>query len=156
MDAQHVIEALHDAGLRLSLTPEQGLKVTPASGLTDELRDLIRASKATLVDWLIGGAANDAAAPWRVSVAPGTPPDALARLRAVSLALDKVQAAAQQGCSMVASGEVASKVSTETHGYERQGYGKVPGETAVRKEQVRRGNALWGCEPGAPEGWNSG
>lgn len=39
-------------------------------------------------------AANDGAAPWRVSVAPGTPPDALARLRAASLALDKVQAAA--------------------------------------------------------------
>lgn len=146
MDAQHVVEALHDAGLRLALTPEQGLKVTPASALTDELRDLIRANKATLVDWLIGQAANDGAAHWRVSVAPGTPPEALARLRAASLALDKVQAAAQRGCSMVASGEVASKVSTETHGYERQGYGEVPGETAVRIEQVRiavrRGNAL--------------
>lgn len=38
-------------------------------------------------------AANDGAAPWRVSVATGTPPDALARLRAASLALDKIQAA---------------------------------------------------------------
>ena len=42
-------------------------------------------------------AANDTAAPWRVSVAPGTPPDALARLRAASLALDKVQAAIPHG-----------------------------------------------------------
>ncbi|MDP2368472.1 hypothetical protein [Rhodoferax sp.] len=38
-------------------------------------------------------AANDGAAPWRVSVATGTPPDALARLRAASLTLDRIQIA---------------------------------------------------------------
>lgn len=37
-------------------------------------------------------AANDTAAPWRVTVAPGTPPDTLARLRSASLALDRNQA----------------------------------------------------------------
>jgi hypothetical protein len=37
-------------------------------------------------------AANDTAAPWRVTVAPGTSPDTLARLRAASLALDRQQA----------------------------------------------------------------
>jgi hypothetical protein len=67
------------------LTPELGLKVTPASALTPELRELIRASKTVLIDLL-------------------------ARMRAASLALDEVQAAAQRGSSMVASGEV----STET------------------------------------------
>jgi hypothetical protein len=41
----------------------------------------------------LDNAANDDAAPWRVSFAPGTPADALARMRAASLALDKVQAA---------------------------------------------------------------
>ena len=41
----------------------------------------------------LDGAANDDAAPWRVTVVPGTPPDALARMRGASLALDKVQAA---------------------------------------------------------------
>ena len=34
---------------------------------------------------------------WRVAVAPGTPPDALARLRAASLALDKAQASIPYG-----------------------------------------------------------
>lgn len=38
-------------------------------------------------------ASNDGAAPWRVTVAPGTPADVLARMRAASLALDKMQAA---------------------------------------------------------------
>ena len=30
MDAHHIVDALHDAGLSIALTPEQGLKVTPA------------------------------------------------------------------------------------------------------------------------------
>ena len=94
MSVHHVVDALHGAGLSLALTPEQALKVTPASKLTTELRDLIRASKSELIDLLARmKAANDDATPWRVTVAPGTPPDALARMRAASLALDKVQAA---------------------------------------------------------------
>jgi len=51
-------------------------------------------SDTSLIDCTREIAANDSAAPWRVSVAPGTPPDALARLRAASLALDKVRAKA--------------------------------------------------------------
>ena len=94
MSVHHVVDVLHGAGLSLALTPEQALKVTPASKLTTELRDLIRASKSELIDLLARmKAANDDATPWRVTVAPGTPPDALARMRAASLALDKVQAA---------------------------------------------------------------
>jgi hypothetical protein len=44
------------------------------------------------IDGTRESAANDDGAPWRVSVAPGTPPDVLARLRAASLALDRKQA----------------------------------------------------------------
>ena len=93
MDAHQVFDLLHDAGLSMALTPEKGLRVTPASALTTELRDLIRASKTVLINRLERmKAANDDASPWRVSVAPGTPPDALARLRAASSELDRKQA----------------------------------------------------------------
>lgn len=54
-----IVDQLHDAGLNLSLAPAGGLAVTPASHLTADLRDLIRGSKALLIDWLT--AANDAA-----------------------------------------------------------------------------------------------
>ena len=54
-----VVAQLSDAGLNLSLAPAGGLAVTPSSHLTADLRDLIRSSKAMLIDWLT--AANDAA-----------------------------------------------------------------------------------------------
>lgn len=57
---QDIFEALHDAGLSVSLAPDGGLGVAPASRLTHELRDLIRSNKAVLLDWL--QAANDPAA----------------------------------------------------------------------------------------------
>lgn len=63
-----VLVQLAHAGLRLSLAPAGGLAVAPSSLLTAELCDLIRSSKAMLVDWL--AAANDGA-----SHAPD-PPDA--------------------------------------------------------------------------------
>ncbi len=63
-----VLVQLAHAGLRLSLAPAGGLAVAPSSLLTAELCDLIRSSKAMLVDWL--AAANDGA-----SHAP-VPPDA--------------------------------------------------------------------------------
>mgnify|MGYP000853871544 FL=1 len=47
---QSTIDQLHSAGLTLSLTPERGLRVIPASGITPALRDLIRTSKAALVN----------------------------------------------------------------------------------------------------------
>lgn len=61
MDAHQVVDFLHDAGLRIALTPERGLKVAPASSLTPELRALIRSSKDVLIDWLRCDAANDPA-----------------------------------------------------------------------------------------------
>lgn len=48
---QEVVDVLRAAGLSLTATG-QALKVTPASALTDELRELIRASKAELMCWL--------------------------------------------------------------------------------------------------------
>lgn len=54
-----VVTQLSLAGLNLSLAPAGGLAVAPASLLTPDLRDLIRSSKAQLIDWLT--AANDEA-----------------------------------------------------------------------------------------------
>ncbi len=54
-----VVAQLSHAGLNLSLAPAGGLAVAPSSHLTADLRDLIRSSKALLIDWLT--AANDAA-----------------------------------------------------------------------------------------------
>nr|MDP2190771.1 hypothetical protein [Rhodoferax sp.] len=54
-----IVDQLHHAGLNLSLAPAGGLAVAPSSHLTADLRDLIRSSKAILIDWLT--AANDAA-----------------------------------------------------------------------------------------------
>lgn len=56
-----VLSTLKAAGLVLSLTPNHGLKVTPASGLTDTLRAIIRECKPMLVEHLQRTAANDAA-----------------------------------------------------------------------------------------------
>lgn len=56
--ASAIVERLHGAGLNLSLAPTGGLAVAPSSHLTEELRALIRDSKALLIDWV--KAANDA------------------------------------------------------------------------------------------------
>lgn len=63
-----LVAQLVDAGLNLSLAPAGGLAVAPSSHLTANLRDLIRSSKALLIDWLT--AANHAA-----SHAPDPPDD---------------------------------------------------------------------------------
>ena len=57
LPVQDIFEILHVAGLSVSLVPDGGLGVAPASRLTNELRDLIRGNKAVLMDWL--QAAND-------------------------------------------------------------------------------------------------
>ena len=49
---KELVDQLHDAGLNLSVTKNGGLSVKPSDRLTDDLRDLIRGSKAALVDWL--------------------------------------------------------------------------------------------------------
>ena len=59
--ASAIVERLHSAGLNLSLAPTGGLAVAPSSHLTDDLRALIRDSKALLIDWV--KAANDASPP---------------------------------------------------------------------------------------------
>jgi hypothetical protein len=56
---EKLVARLAEAGLNLSLAPAGGLAVGPSSQLTADLRDLIRNSKALLIDWLT--AANDAA-----------------------------------------------------------------------------------------------
>ena len=47
-----VMKQLVDAGLNLSLAPAGGLAVAPSRHLTADLRNLIRSSKAMLIDWL--------------------------------------------------------------------------------------------------------
>jgi hypothetical protein len=56
--ASAIVDQLRGAGLNLSLAPAGGLAVEPSSHLTADLRDLIRSSKALLIDWV--RAANDA------------------------------------------------------------------------------------------------
>jgi hypothetical protein len=107
---QSTVDQLLSAGLTLSLTPESGLKVAPASGITPALRDLIRTSRAALVDYLQlpiainTEAANDNTEPfkespgfegtgWRLAGADGLSPATLAKFRAASLALDAHQSA---------------------------------------------------------------
>lgn len=51
MDTQALRDRLEGSGLSLSLSGD-GLRVAPASQLTDELRGLIRAHKAALVEML--------------------------------------------------------------------------------------------------------
>ncbi len=53
LPVQTIFDALRDAGLNVSLAPDGGLSVAPASRLTQELRDLIRGNKAVLVDRLL-------------------------------------------------------------------------------------------------------
>lgn len=56
-----VLGTLTAAGLTVSLMPDSGLMVSPASLLTDDLRDLIRAHKPALVDLLKRQVAADQA-----------------------------------------------------------------------------------------------
>jgi hypothetical protein len=58
-NAEELMAQLSHAGLRVSLASSFRLAVAPSSHLTADLRDLIRNSKALLIDWLT--AANDAA-----------------------------------------------------------------------------------------------
>ena len=50
--ASAIVDQLRGAGLNLSLAPAGGLAVAPSSHLTADLRDLIRSSKALLIDWV--------------------------------------------------------------------------------------------------------
>ena len=59
LPVQDIFDALHDAGLSVSLASGGGLAVSPGSRLTHDLRELVKGNKAALVDWL--QAANDPA-----------------------------------------------------------------------------------------------
>ena len=52
LSVHDIVGQLRGVGLNLSLAPSGGLAVAPASQLTADLRDLIRGSKAKLIDWL--------------------------------------------------------------------------------------------------------
>ena len=54
-----VLSTIKAAGLALSLTPDAGLKVTPASAITQEMREAIKINRDALVAYLQREAAND-------------------------------------------------------------------------------------------------
>jgi hypothetical protein len=56
---QSIFDALHDAGLTVTLNLKGGLNVAPSSRLTDALRDQVRNSKADMLRWLAAKAANE-------------------------------------------------------------------------------------------------
>ncbi len=60
LHTSELLDACAAAGLVLALTPDHGLKVTPAKSLTEVLRASIKANKAALVAYLESTAANDA------------------------------------------------------------------------------------------------
>ena len=59
LPVQDLFDALHDAGLSVSLADGGGLVVSPGSRITPHLRELVKVNKVALVDWL--QAANDPA-----------------------------------------------------------------------------------------------
>lgn len=61
--ASAIVDQLHGAGLTLSLASAGGLAVAPSSQLTEDLRVLIRDSKALLIDWVKAANDADSAAP---------------------------------------------------------------------------------------------
>jgi hypothetical protein len=72
--ASAIVDQLRGAGLNLSLAPAGGLAVAPSSHLTEDLRDLIRSSKALLIDWVKSANDADSAAP-EPSSNPASPTD---------------------------------------------------------------------------------
>ena len=72
--ASAIVDQLRGAGLNLSLAPAGGLAVAPSSHLTEDLRALIRDSKALLIDWVKSANDADSAAP-EPSSNPASPTD---------------------------------------------------------------------------------
>ena len=72
--ASAIVDQLRGAGLNLSLAPAGGLAVAPSSHLTEDLRALIRDSKALLIDWVKSANDADSAAP-ESSSNPASPTD---------------------------------------------------------------------------------
>ncbi len=59
MQAVQLLDTFAEAGFELSLTPENGLRIRPASALTEDLRGLLKTHKPELVAYLQRDAAND-------------------------------------------------------------------------------------------------
>lgn len=57
LPVQDIFDALHDAGLSVSLAPGGRIVVSPGSRLTPDLRELVKVNKSLMADWL--QAAND-------------------------------------------------------------------------------------------------
>lgn len=57
--AESIIKSLHTAGVTIAPTDNGGLRVSPASRLTPELRGMIRETKAELLKYFSVFAAND-------------------------------------------------------------------------------------------------
>ena len=73
MGAPDLLQRLRGSGFALSLTDDGGVKVAPASALTDDYRQAIRANRAELVTLLRSGAARSTA-PAARSTAPAESP----------------------------------------------------------------------------------
>jgi hypothetical protein len=103
---QSVIQHIHSAGISITLTPEKGLRVSSASGLTPSLRELLRFNKPGLVDFLLQPMPPEADSQepeiepflepkgyegtgWRLAGANGLSPQTLAKFYSASLALDR-------------------------------------------------------------------
>ena len=96
---QSVIQHIDSAELSLTLTPENGLNVKPASGITPALRELLRFNKSRLVDFLLETNAEPPTEPfveprgyegtgWRLAGAENFSPETLSKFYSSSLALD--------------------------------------------------------------------
>jgi hypothetical protein len=95
---QQIVDRLHSGGLSLSLTDTCGLKASPASAITPELRELIKAYKPELVAYLMTLEPPDVmeepkgyeGTGWRLSNAGGLSAATLAKFRAASLRADAI------------------------------------------------------------------
>jgi len=52
LKAKDILNTAAAAGVQLAVTPDGGLKVTPASAMTPEIRELLKSHKPELVDYL--------------------------------------------------------------------------------------------------------
>lgn len=52
MNVTRIQSVIQDAELKLSMAQNNGISVSPSNRLTDELRQLIRHNRATLIEWL--------------------------------------------------------------------------------------------------------
>lgn len=131
VNAQPIIEQLHQAGLSLTVKPNGNLSVSPSTSLTDDLRSLIRENKPVLIDWLrttAPGAANDPTTTPRHELTP--------KLKAASEALDRQIVAA--GLSLTPSTHPVLRLATNQTPKQSSPHAKRP---EVEKPWHRLGSA---------------